>query len=255
MLPIRPIVFLIALAPLAPGQDRAAVEPKSLPAPDQPVAPVTPPVEQLDESRFRIGEVTFDKKTREIRFPAQVNMTEGLLEFLVVHKNGKLHESLFFTEASPLDLNLAFTLLRYKPSRELYPLPSATGGASTNFPDVPAETKAAARVDIFVEWTEDGKTRRLPANDLVQHEVKAVAMPPGPWVYGGSDIHDGKFIAETTGDVIAIYLAMSALVNYPGEDRSDDTVWIPFTNRVPPEGTKVTVIIAPHRKPQPPDSP
>ena len=80
-------------------------------------------------------------------------------------------------------------------------------------------------------------------------------MPPGPWVYGGSDIHDGKFIAETTGDVIAIYLAMSALVNYPGEDRSDDTVWIPFTNRVPPEGTKVTVIIAPHRKPQPPDSP
>ena len=50
------------------------MEPASLPAPDQSVEPVKPPVEQIDETRYRIGKVTLDKKTREIRFPAKVNL-------------------------------------------------------------------------------------------------------------------------------------------------------------------------------------
>ncbi len=79
-----------------------------------------PPVEKLDENRYRIGDVTIDKRTREIRFPALVNLREGILEYLIVHQNGKIHESLFRTETSPTNINLAFTLLSYKPSKELY---------------------------------------------------------------------------------------------------------------------------------------
>ncbi len=125
-------------------------------------------------------------------------MTEGLLEYLIVHQNGKVHESLLSTEVSPTHLNLAFTLLRYPASKELYPLPNETGGVSDKFPEVPADVKAAARVTIDVEWTDDGKVRRVPVNEWIQHAVKATAMPAGPWVYGGSDFHEGKFVAETT---------------------------------------------------------
>lgn len=224
------------------------MEPKSLPAPDQPVAAVQPSVTKLDETRYRIGDVILDQKTREIRFPARVNMTEGLLEYLIVHQNGKVHESLLVTEISPTHLNLAFTLLRYTPSPELYPLPNETGGVSGNFPQVPAATKARARVSIDVEWTADGKTRRVPVNEWIQHEVKATAMPAGPWVYGGSDVFEGKYVPETTGDVAAIFLAMSAILNYPGNDNDNDDVWLPFPKRVPAEATLVTVIISPFQK-------
>lgn len=243
------ILLLLATgAPFTHAQDRAPVEPASLPAPDQAVAPVKPAIEKLDATRFRIGKIIFDQKSREIRFPAKVNMSEGLLEFLIVHENGKVHEALLNTDISATHLNLAFTLLRYPASRELYALPNETGGLSGRFPDVPADIKAGARVAIDVEWTDNGKTRRLPINDWIQHAVKTTAMPPGPWVYGGSEFYAGKFAPETSGDIAAIFVSQSSLINYPGQDNQDDTVWVAFPKRVPPIGTNVTVIIAPDSK-------
>jgi hypothetical protein len=251
---LRSIISLSIAANLAcaadePARDggRAPVEPQSLPAPDQPMAPVKPTVERIDETRFRIGDVTFDQKTREIRFPAAVNMTEGLLEFLVVHENGKIHEALFHTRISPTHLNLAFKLLRYPPSDELYALPNEKGGLSSDFPEVSEDVRAGARVNIQVEWQDAGKTRKVSVNEWIQHAVKGDAMPPEPWVYGGSRIYDGKYVPETTGDIAAIYITGSALINYPGEDNRDDTVWLSFPKRVPPEGTRVTLIITPHQ--------
>lgn len=246
MIRIISISCLIACSQLATGQDRAPVEPGALPAPDQAVEPVKPAIEKLDESRFRMGQVVFDHKSREIRFPCKVNMTEGLLEYLVVHQNGKVHESLFITETSPTHINLALTLLRYRPSRELYPLPNETGGLSGDFPVVPDDIKASARIQIDVEWTEEGEAKRLPVNDWIQHAVKNTAMPQGPWVYGGSEFYDGKFVPETSGDIAAIFVAQSSLINYPGEDNRDDTVWLAFTKRIPTLGTNVTLVIAPH---------
>jgi hypothetical protein len=247
MLPRIATIILISSA-LAAALERAAVEPNSLPAPDQTVEPVKPVVEKLDETRYRIGEVTFDQKSREIRFPTKINMTDGLLEYLVVHQNGKVHESLLVTDVSPTHINLAFTLLRYPASRELYALPNGTGGVSDKFPEVPEEVKNGSRITIEVEWTVDGKTKRGPVTDWIQHAVKTTAMKSGPWVYGGSEFHEGTFVAESTGDVAAIFLSQAALINFPGEDNRDDTVWVVFPKRVPPEGTNVTLIIAPYSK-------
>lgn len=70
-------------------------------------------------------------------------------------------------------------------------------------------------------------------------------MPPGPWVYGGSSFEDGKYAPEISGDIVAVFLSASSIVNYPGDDNRDDTVWIAYPQRVPPEGTPVTVIITP----------
>ena len=232
-----------------------ALEPTSLPAPDQPMAPVEPVMRQLDESRLQIGGVTLDRRSREIRFPAEINMNEGLLEFIIVHVNGKVHESLLVTDISPIHLNLAFKLLRYTASPELYPIFREEGVSTGKFPEVDAATSAGARILIDVEWQQDGKTRRVPVNDLLQHVVKAQPMPAGPWVYGGSNFYDGKYSAEVTGDIAAVFLAASAMINYPGEGNDDDTIWIPFPRRVPDVGTKVTVVIAPFHTPPTPSKP
>ena len=209
--------------------------------------PAKPAVKKLDDTRFQVGDVIFDQKTREIRFPCKVNMTEGLLEYVIVHQKGKIHESLLATEVSPTDINLAFTLLRFRPSRELYALPNETGGLSDKFPDIPPEIKSAARVTIDVAWKDGDRLRRIPVNEWIQHEVKTTSMPVGPFVYGGSDFHEGQFVAETSGDVAAIFISQAALLNYPGQDNADDTVWIPFPKRVPAQDTNVTVIIAPFK--------
>lgn len=246
----RLVINLLAASSLALAQDRSPVEPATLPAPDQAVEPVKPAIKKLDAHRYEVGSVTFDQKTREIRFPAKVNMVEGFLEYLVVHQNGKVHESLLATEVSPTHVNLAFTLLRYPASRELYLLPNDTGGLSDQFPDVPANVKSASRISIEVEWQDSGKTRRSPVNEWIQHEKKNTTMKNGPWVYGGSEFYDGKYVPESCGDIAAIFISQSALINYPGEDNQDDTVWVPFPKRVPSVGTNVTVIIAPYTKPQ-----
>jgi hypothetical protein len=226
--------------------DRSPVEPMSLPAPDQKMEPVKPVIEKLDESRYQIGRVVIDRKTREIRIPTRINMTEGLLEYILVHENGKVHESLLITDVSPTHINLAFTLLRYPPSRELYALPTPTGGLSDKFPEVPENIKSASRVLLDVEWKDGDQTRRLAINEWIQHTVTTSAMPSGPWVYGGSEFYDGRYVPEVSGDIAAIFIAQSALINYPGDDNRDDTVWVVYPKRVPAEGTHVTLIIRPN---------
>ena len=245
------IIFLTAILSFANAQDRAPVEPTSLPTPDQPVAPVKPSVEKLDETHYRIGKILLDLTTREIRFPAKVNTSTMPLEFLLVNENGKLHESLLKTDVSPTQLNLAFTLLRYLPSRELYPLPNDHGGSSNEFPKISTEMKTAARVLIEVETKDGGKLRRFPANEWIQQTVKTTAMPAGPWVYGASEFNEGRYAPEVSGDMIAIFVTNSAIINYPGEDNAGEDVWIPYPKRVPVENTDVSVIISPFLKNKP----
>jgi hypothetical protein len=233
-----------------PTADRAPVEPRTLPAPDQPVAEMQPAVKKLDADRFQIGEVIFNSKTREIRFPAAINMAgDELLEFAIVHVNGKVHESLLVTEISATDLNIAFKLLRYQASAEFYPLQEADGSYTNEFPEVAAEVKKAARIDLGVEWKEGDKTRTAKLHEWITHGSTGKPMAADPWVYGGSGVYEGNFMAESSGDIAAIFISNSALINFSGKDNNSDEVWLPFPKRVPAEGTKVTVVIAPYQKP------
>jgi hypothetical protein len=211
-------------------------------------APEKPKIEKLDENRYRIGEVTLDKQTREIRFPALVNMNEGLLEFLIVHEHGAIHESLFRTHVSPTHINIALTLLAYKPSKELYRIPKEPGIPSDKFYEVPEQTRRSARLAIEVEFEKDGQKKRFPANDWVRHQTTAKAMPPSHWVYGGSDFYKGNFIAESSGQIAAIYITDNALINYPGDNNTNDDVWTIMTERIPALETKVTLVLAPHKE-------
>ena len=66
-----------------------------------------PPVRDLGNGKFEVGIVTFHQKSREINFPAEVNMKEGALEYAVVHHNGKIHEAILITKARPFHVHIA----------------------------------------------------------------------------------------------------------------------------------------------------
>jgi hypothetical protein len=225
--------------------------PETLPGFDQTTQPT---IEKLDATHFRIGEVTFDRLTREIRVPAEVNMTERILEFLLVHKDGKIHESLFKTSINASHLNLAFTLLRFKPSRELYVVYDPNTGQNTGkSAEVSDAVKAAAKVNIKVEWNDNGQMKTCPVNQWITDSSTGKQMPSGPWVYGGSEIENGRFVPESSGDLVAILLTNSALVLYPGINNQNDEVWLPSPKCVPPLETPVTLIFSPNT-PTPPAS-
>ena len=86
--------------PDAPAPEEA---PREVPLPD---GKTVPKFEPLDEHRIKIGNVIVNHKERTVSFQAQVNMQEGILEYICCMPNGKLHESLLVTEADPLHLSL-----------------------------------------------------------------------------------------------------------------------------------------------------
>ena len=224
------------------------------PAAAKPADGAKPQVEKLGEGKYRIGGVTLDAKTREIRFPTKVNMDNGLQEYIVCKgPQGKLHEALLVTEINATHLSLAFTLLRYAPSPELFGLRDESGHPTGLYPNVPATVKAGARIAVDVEWVADGKTHRLPINDWLQLSVKQEGMKSGPWLYTGSDFYEGKFIPEMSGDLAAIMVDQGCLINYPGSDNVDSgsQVWYAYPKRVPAVGTPVTVIITPYSNTRP----
>lgn len=268
---IRPVRCLAAIlglatataepaAPAAKDTPAAAPEPATepaakSPAPDAPAEtpqPTQPAVIPLDASRFRIGEVEFNKETRAITFPAAVNMSKGLLEYVIVHENGKVHESLLRTKIDPTHLNVALKLLRYQPSPELFPVRDEDGKFTGSMPVTDPKIKAAARVAIRVHWKTGDDDHSAEINDWVLDTGTNKPMPPGPWVYGGSVIYEGRFLAAETGDIAAILTNEISLFNYPGKDKENDEVWVARTKVVPPDGTPVTVEIRPWQTPAPP---
>ncbi len=249
---LRLLILIPAWVSLALAQESPPTKPESPPATNAATAePVKPSVIKLDDTRFQIGEVILDRKSREIRFPTKVNMSEGLIEYLIVLQQGKAHESLLITAISPTHLNLAFTLLRYAPSRELFSLIDETGHPTGMYPDVSTPVKAAARIAVDVEWSDNGTIRRIPVNEWFRNTAKDTVMAAGPWLYTGSGFSENKFIPELTGDIAAIMTDSNAVINYPGSDNQDNVIWYAFPKRVPPVGTTVTLIIAPYPATQP----
>jgi hypothetical protein len=102
-----------------------------------------------------------------------------------------------------------------------------------------------------VEWSDNGTTRRSPINEWLRDKSKDVALAPGPWLYTGSNLSEGKFIPDLSGDIAAIMVDSNAMINYPGTDNEQSVTWFAFPKRVPPVGTDVTVIITPNIKIKP----
>lgn len=215
-----------------------------------------PQIEKLSDSEYRFGEIRFRRDTREITFPAKINMNQDFLEYILVHENGKLHESLLSTSISPYHLQIVLLLCGYKPGLGnlfdgFMPPPAPESPAAP-----PAEKAKAPDPDQFlvaVEWEAGGEKKSARIEDWILNLVTNAAMTRGSWAYTGSRIEDSKFQAEVEGSIFAIYLDELALGNYPGPGNDRDDIWIPFAEKMPPLNSDVRVILRPalRKSPQP----
>lgn len=190
------------------------------------------PVKELSGGRLQIGQVTLDSKARTVTFPATVNMRTGLVEYAVVTTGGKVHESVFKTDAEPFHIHTAMLLLGAKletniesavffdPKREI---PGPKLKIEVTVPGGNARTNL---IDRFVQNAQDKtpRTNQIPF-----------------WIYNGSRTSDGVFLAQREGSIVSLIADPAALINNPRQDRENDELWSANIAEIPPNETTVEV--------------
>ena len=209
-----------------------AKEARATPVPD-PMARLAELGIKLDGETVKIGLVELDRKTRSVSFPATVHMTEGVIEYAVVHANGKIHESLFVTDALPQDIHVACLLAGWKKAQE----------------------KVSSPILIEVSWKTNGPPRSERLENLVAFAKdnpqgkQSGHLASGPWNYTGSLVDSAGFAATREGSIVSVISDPAALAGNPRPDMEDDTLHVPNAGLLPKLGIPVKIILRPVSSP------
>jgi hypothetical protein len=181
--------------------------------------------------------------TRRVRVQAVVAFREGPLEMLLCRTNTKEHESVLAADIDARDVHTALLAA------------GAKAGGPVQF-DPKYQPAHGSTIKVSVEYEADGKTVTVPARSWVR-DTKTQKDLAYDWVFAGSvlfrdpdDPQKPPLYAANSGDVICVANFPDAMldlpVNSPQEDA--DRQYEAFTDRIPPLGTKVTVILEPAEK-------
>ena len=181
-----------------------------------------------------VGTVLVDPSNRCVLAQGYVNQTNGLVELFACSPKGKTHESVLVLQVNPLDLHTGLLLLGLKPDGRpqdvgLWPKPWR-----------------GPQLDLWVEWQENGQSRRCRAEKLLKNDETKRALPETPWIFTGSVIEDGYFRALSEESLIATYWDPWALINLPLACGADDHILLANTQSVPPLGTPVRLRLQVH---------
>jgi hypothetical protein len=197
-----------------------------------------PRVEQISKDVYQVGPVRIDRVKKTASFKAKVNQREGNLEYLLVTPNGSTHESLLVSDISPSHLHFAMLLLGVAPSPQSPASPPSQINADF-LRQAPAPQGSS--IEIQISWKDAGKQKNGPVEDWILNTANRRPAERGPWIYTGSYLNQGSFMAQLDGCLAALVYQPSALINNPREGRNDDSVWEPNPQRLPAAGTPVEV--------------
>lgn len=204
---------------------------------------------EIEPGVFEIGSIRLDKNANTVKFPARVNMDDGLVEYLMVSPQGAMHESVLVTDVQPQELHLAMLLLGAKGMVQ----PKKSQGPGR----IDAEFLATApkltgdRISLVVTWTDkDGKAQKVPAERWLTRKdftprkpVKTITAEDGPWLYTGSYFFENRFVAQSEGNFVSLVTYPGALINNPRTGSNDDHVWFAKKEVIPAIGTPVEFTI------------
>ncbi len=202
-------------------------------------SPAKPIVREVSPGIYEVDQVRLDKKALSISFPGKLNMKRGMLEYLLVNSKGSAHESLLVTDVEANSIHVAMLLL------------GAKGGAITNeappgqldaryFRTAPKLT--GDTVFITVKWKENDLEKTASVEDWLFNEPAQKAIEHGPWIYNGSMLYEGRFLAQLESNLVALVTNPSALINNPRKGNDNDQMWNVNGETTPGVGTPVEII-------------
>ena len=186
---------------------------------------------RVGPDQFALGEVRLNQKTRTITFPATVNLRDVSVEYLVVTREGKTHESILRTEADPLHLHLALLLINAKP------------GGTNALTEADSAALPGDKLKVEVTWKSGETTKTFRAEELVLDQMTRAPAARGPWIFTGSRMREGAFAAQVDGSIVSLITDPDALISNPRPGREDDDRWKPNASVLPPLNTPVEVSI------------
>jgi hypothetical protein len=177
---------------------------------------------------------------RRVRVAAEVCFREGALELLLCRKNTKEHEAILSADVDARDIHKALLAA------------GAKAGSPVKF-QPKYEPAKGSKILVSIEYAKDGKMVTVPARQWVR-DMKTKKELGIDWVFGGSqffpdpeDKAKPPLYAANGGDVICVANFDSAMLDLPIQSTQLDAElqFEAFTDRTPPLGTKVTVILEP----------
>ncbi len=184
-------------------------------------------------------EVLPDKK-RRVLVSAEVCLREGPLEQLMCRKQTKEHEAILTADVDARAIHAALIAA------------GAKEGAPVRF--APKYQPASGTpIKVSVQYEDKGKLVTAPAQSWIKN-AKNNKLLDSDWVFAGSRLvknpldPDGKKIyLANDGDVICVSNFETAMLDLPIKSPKDnaDLAFIANSERIPPLGTKVVVILEP----------
>ncbi len=185
-------------------------------------------------------EVQGDK--RRVIVQAEVCLREGMLEHLMCRKRTKEHEAILAADVDARDIHKALILAK------------ATPGSTVKYKDdgtiiPPTGTK----IKVTLRYKDKDKQITVPGREWVRdlHTKKSLEHD---WVFAGSEFQVNPLekdkpplYAANAGDVICVSNFEGAMLDLPinSSKNNAELEFEAFTERIPPVGTPVTVILEP----------
>lgn len=195
-----------------------------------------PVVQKLSDDVYQVGTAKLDKNKREIYLPGRVNMQKGLIELFACGPRGKLHESVLVLDVVPYHLQVALLLLGLEP------------GGGLEYQGDP-RTPTGDPVHVWVEWDRPDSVALSPtverhrAEELIYNLATKKPMKRTHWVFVGSKIVSGRFMAQIEQSLITTYHDPFTILDNPLPAGGDDTLYVVNEQVVPEPGTPVRVIL------------
>ncbi|HEV2948796.1 MAG TPA: YdjY domain-containing protein [Gemmataceae bacterium] len=200
-----------------------------------------------DAKKVEIGRnvwLVVDGDKRKVMVQAEVCLREGMLEHLMCRQRTKEHEAVLSADVDARDIHKALIVAKAAP------------GKTVQFKDdgtVVPPTGTPIKVTLTYIDKDKNKTVTVPGRDWVR-DFKTKKSLEVEWVFAGSQFLENPLekdkpplYAANGGDVICVSNFEGAMLDLPinSSKNNAELEFEAFTERIPPIGTKVTVILEP----------
>lgn len=256
MNPLPRVLVALSLAalPLAPR----------FPAPTR-QEPLSPQEAALAQSLSEQG-VHLDTRAGVVSIEAEVLVRDDLLEYLLVGPGGAAHESLLTTRARPSVLNVGLLALGLEPGKNAVwtpkdPLPTREEMRQGIAPYEVTPPQGDA-LHLYVGWREESQVHFYRVEDLLRDLSAGRTMRRHEFVYLGSRMvpygreRTETFAADLYQNLICVTYFSDGftLLTAALPESIEQTIWMANAWLLPPQGSKVALVLSRQALLQPPQS-
>ena len=162
-------------------------------------------VQKIREGVYRVGPIEVDTLKKELTVSGRANDNVTTLEFVANTIGGqKAYESAITIDTDAVTFNTALLLLGLDPARSRVPKMHFDPVAPKGDP-----------LEIWLDWNTPNGPRRARIEQLLYDERTKTTMSEGPWVYTGSTLVDGRYMADIDGVLIGFVHSPAPVIENP----------------------------------------